>query len=169
MIAIVLLLVLFGVMPITTLLVALTLPEANRLIQIFNTSQEIPLLHLLSTSVENLQNRAERLATQMAGAGAVKDAQAVSDVTYLGGGSIPAQRTPTRCVSLAPREMTVDQFAKALRTGTPSVVGRVKEDRLLLDLRSVPPRQDRLLVSAVEALSPTKREGNGEASADPVI
>ncbi len=131
--------------------------------------EEIPLLHLLSTSVENLQNRAERLATQMAGAGAVKDAQAVSDVTYLGGGSIPTQRMPTRCVSLAPREMTVDQFAKALRLGTPSVVGRVKEDRLLLDLRSVPPRQDRLLVSAVEALSPTKREGNGEPSSDPVI
>ena len=41
----VVLLVMFGVMPITTLLVALTLPEANRLIQIFNTSQEIPLLH----------------------------------------------------------------------------------------------------------------------------
>jgi hypothetical protein len=32
-------------MPVTTLLVVLTLAEANRLIQIFNTSQEIPLLH----------------------------------------------------------------------------------------------------------------------------
>jgi hypothetical protein len=76
---------------------------------------------------------------------------------------------PTWCVSLAPREMTVDQFAKALRVGAPSVVGRVKDDRLLLDLRSVPPRQDRLLVAAVEALSPTKREDNGEPSGDPVI
>jgi 1,4-dihydroxy-2-naphthoate octaprenyltransferase len=41
----VVLMVLFGVMPMTTLLVVLTLPEAYRLIQIFSTSQEIPLLH----------------------------------------------------------------------------------------------------------------------------
>ena len=41
----VVLLILFGIMPITTLLVALTLPEAKRLIEIFNTSQDIPLLH----------------------------------------------------------------------------------------------------------------------------
>lgn len=41
----VVLLILFGIMPITTLFVALTLPEAKRLIEIFNTSQDIPLLH----------------------------------------------------------------------------------------------------------------------------
>jgi L-seryl-tRNA(Ser) seleniumtransferase len=131
--------------------------------------EEIPLLHFLATSVENLQQRAERLALQMAAASAVKDAKAVADVTYLGGGSIPTQQMPTWCVSLAPREMSVDQFAKALRVGAPSVVGRVKEDRLLLDLRSVAPRQDRLLVSAVEALAPPKPTGNGEPSGEPVI
>jgi L-seryl-tRNA(Ser) seleniumtransferase len=130
--------------------------------------EEIPLLHLLSTSIENLRNRAERLAPQLAAARAVRDAQAMADVTFLGGGSIPTQQMPTWCVSLAPRELTVDQLAKALRTGTPAVVGRVKEDRLLLDLRSVPPRQDRLLVAAVEAVAPTKRDDKpaGEATED---
>jgi L-seryl-tRNA(Ser) seleniumtransferase len=126
--------------------------------------EEIPLLHLLGTSIENLKDRAERLAPQMAGASAVKEAHAVADVTYLGGGSIPAQQMPTWCVSLAPREMGVDQFARALRLGAPAVIGRVKEGRLLLDLRSVPPRQDRLLVSAVEALSAPKRESGADGS-----
>jgi hypothetical protein len=40
-----------------------------------------------------------------------------------------------------------------LRTGAPAVVGRVREDRLLLDLRSVFPRQDAEMLSALEALS----------------
>ncbi len=40
-----LLLILFGILPISTLLTLITLPEALRLIHIFNTSQAIPLLH----------------------------------------------------------------------------------------------------------------------------
>ncbi len=112
----------------------------------------IPLLHLLTTSEDNLQNRAQRLAPQMAAAAAVDQAEAIAAVTYLGGGSIPAQKLSTWCVALTPAEMTVDRLATALRTGTPSVVGRVQQDRLLLDLRSVLPRQDTQLVAALEAL-----------------
>jgi L-seryl-tRNA(Ser) seleniumtransferase len=49
--------------------------------------------------------------------------------------------------------MTVDRLAATLRAGTPPVVGRIQQDRLLLDLRSVFPRQDVDLVAAVEALA----------------
>jgi len=116
----------------------------------------IPLLHLLTTSAENLQNRAQRLAPQMAAAEAVEEAEAVSAATYLGGGSIPAQELSTWCVALKPSDMSVDRLATALRSGMPSVIGRVQQDRLLLDLRSVLPRQDAQLVDAVEALDRAK-------------
>lgn len=112
----------------------------------------IPLLHLLSASVENLQNRAERLAPQMAATRVVDEAEVVAGVTYLGGGSIPTQELPTRCIALRPAAVNVDRLATALRQGTPSVVGRVQSDRLLLDLRSVLPRQDTQLLAALEAL-----------------
>ncbi len=112
----------------------------------------IPLLHLLSTSAENLQNRARRLTPQLAAAAVVDEAEPIAATTYLGGGSIPTQELSTWCIALKPAEMTVDRLAAALRTGTPSVVGRVQQDRLLLDLRSVLPRQDTQLVAAVEAL-----------------
>ena len=112
----------------------------------------VPLLQLLTTSVENLQNRAERMAPQMAEAKAVADAEIVESTTYLGGGSVPTQQLPTRCVALKPEGMSVDRLATALRTGTPAVVGRVQQDRLMLDLRSVLPRQDVQLVAALEAL-----------------
>ena len=114
--------------------------------------QRIPLLHLLSTSVENLRNRAGRLAPQMAASEAVATADVVDDTTFLGGGSIPAQQIATCAIALKPATMSVDRLAAALRTGTPSVIGRVQQDRLLLDLRSVMPRQDQELVEAVCAL-----------------
>ena len=118
--------------------------------------RSVPLLQLLSTSIENLKGRAERLAPQMAG-GAIKAAEAVEDVTYLGGGSVPTQQLRTWCVALTSEGMSVDRLATRLRTGRPSVVGRVHDERLYLDLRSVFPRQDIDLVAAVRAL------GDGEA------
>jgi L-seryl-tRNA(Ser) seleniumtransferase len=114
--------------------------------------REVPLLSLLGTSAENLKGRAERLAPQLAACGCVQEASAVADVTYLGGGSVPTQKIPTWCIALRPRGRSVDRLAADLRNGTPSVVGRVQQERLLLDLRSVFPRQDRLLVEAVAAI-----------------
>ncbi len=114
--------------------------------------QSVPLLQLLGTSAENLKNRAERLAPQIAAVKAVAAAEPVPGTTYLGGGSIPAQQLPTWCIALEPQGRSVEELAGALRAGRPPVVGRVHQDRLLLDLRSVPPRQDQDLVAALEAL-----------------
>jgi L-seryl-tRNA(Ser) seleniumtransferase len=114
----------------------------------------IPILALLNTSVENLQNRAERLAPQIAAAQAVKSAEPSESTTYLGGGSVPAQAIPTWCVAITPSHGSVKAMATALRTGPLCVFGRVHQDQLLLDLRSVFPHQDAQLVQAVEAIEP---------------
>jgi len=118
--------------------------------------RQIPLLHLLGTSVENLENRAGRLAPQLAATPAVDEAEPVAAVTFLGGGSVPTQQVPTWCVAVTPKATSVDRLAAALRAGTPAVVGRVQQDRLLLDLRSVMPRQDQALVAAFAALDGPK-------------
>jgi L-seryl-tRNA(Ser) seleniumtransferase len=115
----------------------------------------VPLLRLLCTSAENLKNRAERLAPQMA---AVKKVVAAAEPVELvgdfGDSSLISRQLTTWCIALTPAGMTVDRLAAALRAGTPPVVGRIQseKDRLLLDLRSVFPRQDVELVAAVEAL-----------------
>jgi L-seryl-tRNA(Ser) seleniumtransferase len=123
----------------------------------------IPLLNLLTTSAENLKNRAERLAPQAAATAAIAAAEAVPDATCLGWGFAPTDELPTWCVALRPAAMSVERLAAALRMGAPSVVGRIRDDRLLLDLRSVLPRQDVELIAALEAL------GQSEATAEPSI
>ena len=112
----------------------------------------VPLLSLLSTPIENLKNRSERLAPQMAAAAAVQTAEAIEAETYLGGGSVPAQRIPTWCVALTPAHGSVDALAASLRGGQPAVFARVQQDRVLLDLRAVLPSQDVQLVEAVESI-----------------
>lgn len=114
--------------------------------------REVPLLQLLESPLENLKNRAERLAPQMAIEPAIETAEPVEDESFLGGGSVPGQSMPTWCIALAPAGRSVEKLAKDLRLGDPAVVARVKNDRVLLDLRSVFPRQDIALVDAVTAI-----------------
>jgi L-seryl-tRNA(Ser) seleniumtransferase len=112
----------------------------------------IPLLRLLTTSVENLKNRAERLAPQATATAAIGDAEAIADMAGLGWGAGSMRELPTWCVALRPATMTLAQLDAALRAGAPSVIGRIKDDHLLLDLRSVPARHDAQLLAALEAL-----------------
>jgi len=123
----------------------------------------IPLLRLLGTSVENLQHRAERLAPQMAAAACVEAAEAIPAETSLDGSTVPHRKLPTWCVALKPKKLSADRLAACLRLGMPAVVGRVHEDRLLLDLRGVLPRQDLQLVAAVEAIATAAQQGSEAA------
>lgn len=123
--------------------------------------EALPLLARLSAPLDNLKNRAERLAPQLAAASAIAAAEVVQDRTHLGGGSVPTQDIPTWCIALTPEKQSVDELSTALRTGAPAVFGRVQQDRLVLDLRSVMPDQDALVVEAVQ------RVGTGQASTEP--
>jgi L-seryl-tRNA(Ser) seleniumtransferase len=123
--------------------------------------RRIPLLALLATPIENLRNRAERLAPQLAATG-VATVAIVDDAAYVGGGSLPNQEIKTVCLALVPVEGTVVALAQGLRSGIPAVMGRIQDGRLLLDLRSVPPRDDARLVAALERL----REATVELPAD---
>jgi L-seryl-tRNA(Ser) seleniumtransferase len=125
-----------------------------RLYRDLPTAEEaLPLIARLNAPLENLNNRAERLAPQLAAAPAVATADVIEDITYLGGGSVPAQQIATRCVAVTPSEMTLDELSTALRTAEPAVFGRIQQDRLLLDLRSVLPEQDSVIVNVVQNLS----------------
>jgi len=120
-------------------------------------AEEIPLLKMLSTPTEKLEARARKLAAELNELPAVDTAEAVADVAYLGGGTIPTQQLATWCVALSPAGQSVDRLAARLRTGTPPVVGRVQKERLLLDLRSVMPQQDAALIKAVAAVGTSEQ------------
>lgn len=115
-------------------------------------ARHVPLLALLGTSAENLKQRAERLAPQLQALRMIEHAEAVPDTAQLGGGSVPTQALPTWCVALRPATMSVDQLAHHCRSATPAVYGRIQQERLLLDLRSVPAAQDLALVEALVRL-----------------
>ncbi|MEX2188491.1 MAG: L-seryl-tRNA(Sec) selenium transferase [Pirellulales bacterium] len=109
----------------------------------------IPLLAMLSASADSLRERAEAMSDALAAGSEIAEVRAIEDESFLGGGSIPTQRLSTWCVAIRPHGSSVGELASALRKGSPAVFARVRNDWLLLDLRSVPNRLDAAIVGAV--------------------
>jgi len=64
----------------------------------------------------------------------------------VGGGSLPGETLPSVAVAIKPGPDGADALAARLRAGSPAVVARIAEGRLLLDLRTVFVEQDELLL-----------------------
>lgn len=105
-----------------------------------------------------LERLAERLAHGVGAAGAPGElaTEVVAAEAFLGGGSAPERPIPGEALAVRPlgRESTEgdgggEGLLCRLRTGSPPVVGYLREGRLLLDLRTVDPDDDGALADAV--------------------
>jgi L-seryl-tRNA(Ser) seleniumtransferase len=108
--------------------------------------EEIPALHMISLSADEIHFRAEAFC-QKAGE---LDTEVIPGLSVIGGGSTPNQSLPTSLVMI--RYKDVVQAEKALRTGDPAVVARIEDDRLAVDLRTVfEPEEDDLRAALIRA------------------
>lgn len=77
------------------------------------------------------------------------------DTAPVGGGSLPGAMLPTAVLRLKHAAWSDDELARRLRLGQPHVFGRISEDHVLLDLRSVLPEDDGAIVVALRSLGGT--------------
>lgn len=128
--------------------------------------QQIPLLRMLSMPVENMKIRAEKTATQIQGRPGVGSCEVVESTSMLGGGSLPTQEMPSYCVALTASEWSVTSLAKRLRSDIDPVMGRISQDQVMIDMRTVFPDQDMRLVQTLERVFGTT-EGDRHDGDDP--
>jgi L-seryl-tRNA(Ser) seleniumtransferase len=103
-----------------------------------------PVLAALEMTLKFVLGRATVLAKRLSAKGI--DAHAVGSLAAVGGGAAPGVSLPSAAISLPA------SYATVLRHGRPPVVGRVENDRCLLDLRTVAPADDDLLASCVRGV-----------------
>jgi L-seryl-tRNA(Ser) seleniumtransferase len=107
--------------------------------------EEIPLYAMLAEPVEALARRARRIARRLASHGVPARGRATR--ATLGGGTTPEQTVASYGLTLEGGQRLLD----ALRLGQPPVVGRIEDDAVVLDLRTVLPHQERALEAAIAA------------------
>jgi L-seryl-tRNA(Ser) seleniumtransferase len=104
---------------------------------------EIPLYAMIATPVDRLTRRARRIGRRLRDAGV--PARGRRTRAALGGGTTPEETMPSYGLEIAGGQ----QLADALRAADPPVIGRLSEDQVVLDLRTVSPDQDRTLERAI--------------------
>ncbi len=99
--------------------------------------QCIPALAMLTCPEGTIRDRACVVASALQAAGI--EADVVDSIAGVGGGAFPTARIPSAAVRLFGDAVTTE---RRLRAATPAIVARVADDHVLLDLRSVPARDD---------------------------
>lgn len=107
---------------------------------------EIPVWRMISATEGALKDRARRWQAQLEG-----DTRVESSRSAIGGGSLPGETLPTWVLALASAGIPggTEGVMQRLRHGSPPVVGRIEEDRVLLDPRTVLPEEDESLMAAL--------------------
>jgi L-seryl-tRNA(Ser) seleniumtransferase len=109
----------------------------------------IPALRMIRLDAGELRVRAETIVEQLDGLGA----EVIEGGSLIGGGSTPELTLPTYLIAIQCERVTT--LERRLRSGDPPVIARIEDERLLIDLRTVLPGEEPLLVKAVrDALLP---------------
>jgi len=103
-------------------------------------AREVPVWRMISAPVEDLEKRARTLAAEL-------DQDVLPTRSAIGGGSLPGQTQPSWAIAFA--TATPDRLAAALRRAEPPVISRIEGGRVLVDVRTILPEQDHLLIQAV--------------------
>ncbi len=105
--------------------------------------QQVPTLNMISTPIEVVRQRAEQLVAllekSISGLCAMHIAEVMSRV---GGGAMPEQNLLSSGVTLQPVSMSLSRLEKELRVLEVPLIGRIEDDRLIIDMRTV--REDEL-------------------------
>jgi L-seryl-tRNA(Ser) seleniumtransferase len=114
----------------------------------------IPTLRMLTEPIRTIRARARRLLAAL-GPDLRRRlaASPLESTSRVGGGALPTVELPTLAVAVGADAAHTRALDEALRRGMPPVIGRVADDRLLLDCRTVLPGQVRGLAAALASAS----------------
>lgn len=114
--------------------------------------EEIPTLKMISKNYEACLNDAIFLEKEIIKQQLPLKVERVSGKSQVGGGSYPEYQLPSELVSLYSEELTTAQFEEKLRNAETPIIARVKNDRILLDVRTLTKREMLLIVEQLEKI-----------------
>ena len=109
--------------------------------------EKIPVWQMIAATIERIETRAKLIAKKLAQAGLAAEIRDGSSM--VGGGSLPEESLPTKLVAVKPPYAPED-FTRRLRLATPPLLGRVEGEYFLIDMRTVLPSLDAVLIRVVK-------------------
>jgi len=121
--------------------------EATLLAYVKRDYNAVPALRMMQTPKAEITRRAEALAQNIQSQ--KLRAELLDSESLVGGGSAPSSTLPTTVLALTCYSLSANELAARLRASDPPVIARVEEGKVLLDLRTVFPEQDKVLTQVL--------------------
>jgi L-seryl-tRNA(Ser) seleniumtransferase len=112
----------------------------------------IPALRMMRLTKQDIAARAEALVKKLRSTAPKWHFEIVDGESVVGGGAAPSAVLLTRLIALALPGSTAEWVSARLRSCDPPIVARVEDGRVLLDLRTVFPEQDRAIADAIQSI-----------------
>jgi L-seryl-tRNA(Ser) seleniumtransferase len=112
--------------------------------------EEIPVVRMIALTSKELGVRARNFSRKLKAA--IPNGihvELLEGHSVVGGGSCPECRLPTTLIALESNTASPNTVESRLRSQDPPIILRVEEDRLLVDLRTVFPSQERTLIEGL--------------------
>jgi L-seryl-tRNA(Ser) seleniumtransferase len=113
-------------------------------------SRDIPVLTMSQTAKDELRGRAANIVTRLRGLPARISVGRGSVKT--GGGTLPRAVISSISIDIHPENYSANEFAARMRSLTPPVIGYIANRSFKLDLRTILPHQDDLVVDAIRTV-----------------
>jgi L-seryl-tRNA(Ser) seleniumtransferase len=132
--------------------------EATLLAYVRRDYDALPALRTMHLSKADIAQRAEGLIEDIekqrgrSRGPANLTAELVDGESLVGGGSAPSAVLATKLVAITHKHLSAEELSSRLRACNPPIIARVEEGRLLLDLRTVFPEQERRVAEALSQL-----------------
>ena len=117
-------------------------------------AETIPVHRMLAVAAEEIKGRSENLKNHLDTQ--VFEIEVKPGYSLIGGGSAPEERTPTYLLAVTSKRHSVNQLEQWLREFSSPVVARIEDDQLIVDLRTVFPEQEDIIISAFSAIASRK-------------
>ncbi len=73
-----------------------------------------------------------------------------SDYSQVGGGSMPLEQIPTKCLMIYSDKISISSLEKSLRSYNTPIITRIFKDRLYIDLRTVDESEFDIVAKGIE-------------------
>ena len=80
------------------------------------------------------------------------DIQKEKNVSQVGGGSMPLEKLDTYTVTIKPNKFSVSYLEKRLRKSDAHIIGRINEDKYILDVRTIEENEFDLIVKELKII-----------------
>jgi L-seryl-tRNA(Ser) seleniumtransferase len=111
----------------------------------------IPALALLQIPEDELRARAAEICDQLSKKCTSLQIAIGRGAAKAGGGTLPKSTMPSVTIDIVPKNSSLADFAATLRAWNPPVIGYIAGDRFKLDLHTIFPQQDGLVIQAISA------------------